>query len=870
MVKRFLTRANSLFVATAMTVAMAPVQMVSAAGLDDAAAFTMQQVSERAASALDLEAITGKEYTVIEGNAPALPKNVKMASESGATSTVGIQWDAWDKGTAPGKHTVTGAAGGKQIAVTVEVLPCDEVVPDVLAMGRSDGTEQERAGAVHPLRGYKGLFVTEYDIVPEDTKSTHDRAVIYLPAAMDDGSVIDAENCWDTGARLQFKYGNTTNGLTYFQTQNGDGQVVGNAKYYPTNEELDKAIESGGEVRALPFDEVSSYHVRTVMDTATDKVKANYKIYITDPDGIEHEVTMEGGNGFRIYPKDGVVKQFAAVRGSYRLTNHKVSWISGYATKNVERYLKAEGAAEYVKEAEDIVTKEVPGVLSGQQDREIVAGGKLYRLDTELSGWYDGTQKVASVTAEEGDTVTYRAYYAYVKGIDKTVLEGKIQNASSKAEADYTAASWSVFADALEAARQVSAAADATQEAVDEAAQSLDAAEEKLVSIKELREAVDQRKAELAEKEGQKADYANWDEVVRAVESAERILKRTNATKAQVENAVKSLEISLVTNAQVETAEAKEAMERAVGTAEQKMAQMKEADYTPASWAALKNALEACKKLDPETAAKADYVSKKDALGRAMEGLLKRADKGALNKTIASAKTKVKADYEAASYKKLQDCLAAANAVSGNPNATQAEVDKARGALQDAINKLVKKSVKVKSIKPVSKVYKIAAGKKLDLKKAFTVSPKNADNKKLTFSVSQKCGQYARIKSGVVTVNKKGAGKTIAIKATAADGSGKSATVKVKIMKNAVTKVTVKKKTLTVKAGKKVTLKPTVLVNGKKANKELSYTSSNEKLATVKNGVVKTKKGKTGSVVITIKSTDGTNKSVKVKIKIKK
>ncbi len=36
----------------------------------------------------------------------------------------------------------------------------------------------------------------------------------------------------------------------------------------------------------------------------------------------------------------------------------------------------------------------------------------------------------------------------------------------------------------------------------------------------------------------------------------------------------------------------------------------------------------------------------------------------------------------------------------------------------------------------------------------------------------------------------------------------------------------------------------------------------------MKNGVVSAKKGKKGTVTITIRSTDGTNKSVKVKVKI--
>lgn len=214
--------------------------------------------------------------------------------------------------------------------------------------------------------------------------------------------------------------------------------------------------------------------------------------------------------------------------------------------------------------------------------------------------------------------------------------------------------------------------------------------------------------------------------------------------------------------------------------------------------------------------------------------------------------------------------LKEAEAVLSEANATKTEVEAAEKSLEITLVAKEELAVKVKSIGRAAKNYKIAAGKKLDLKKVFTALPKHADNRKLAYSVDKKSGKYASIKSGVVTVKKNGAGKTITVKAAATDGSGKTQTVKIRIMEDAVTKITVKKKSLTVKAGKKVTIKPTVKADGKNANKALSYTSSNEKLATVKNGVVTTKKGKTGKVTITASSTDGTGKNVKIQITIKK
>lgn len=794
MVKSFWRKANSFLLAAAMAVTMLPAQTLHAAepeGTVEPA--ILQQADKTKDTALDLNAITEKEYSVIEGNTPVLPKKVNMKSNDGTTASVNIQWQEWDKSTSAGKHTVTGTAGGTQITVNVDVLPCDEQVADAIATGSSDGVRE----AVHPLKGYKGVFVAEYDIVPDEVKSTHDRAVIYLPEQTNDGLPFDSGNCWDNGARLQFKHG--YNDVTYFQTQNGDGQDKNNAVYYPTNEALDDALANNQPIRTIPFDETHSYRVRTVIDTATDKTKGNYKVFITDPDGVEHEITMPGGNGFRIYPKDGIVKNFAAVRGSYRLINHKISWISGYATKKSETYFKAQNAADYVKEGADVVTKEIPGVLAGQSAAEIVKDNQSYVLDTGKSGWYNGEEKVASVTAQEGDTVTYRAYYSYAKTIDKTGINDKIQEAKNLTEANYTSGSWKNLQNALADASQVSVDTTASQADVEKAEQTLDTAKQDLVSIKELRTAIDKLKKELAEKEEQKDNYTNWEEAERVLRNAEVILNRANATKAQVESAQESLNITLIV------------------------------------------------KEEPP----------------------KQADKTALLQAIANAKAKKATDYKPAGYRDMQTKLSAAQAVADNPNATQAEVDKVKNELVQAVGKLVK-IVKVTSIKRAAKSYQIAADKKLDLKKVFTVSPQNADNKKLTYSVDKKYRNYASIKSGDVTVKRKGAGKTITVKAAAMDGSGKTATIKIKIMKNGVTSITVKKKSLTVKAGNKVTIKPVVKSNGKSVNKKLSYTSSNEKLATVKNGVVKTKKGKKGKVTITIRATDGTNKSVKVKINIKK
>lgn len=90
--------------------------------------------------------------------------------------------------------------------------------------------------------------------------------------------------------------------------------------------------------------------------------------------------------------------------------------------------------------------------------------------------------------------------------------------------------------------------------------------------------------------------------------------------------------------------------------------------------------------------------------------------------------------------------------------------------------KIMKKAVKKITLK-ASKT-KVTAGKKVTIK--ATVTPEKNVNKKLTYKSSNK--KYATVNSkGVVTTRKAGKGKTVKIIATATDGSGKKATIKIKI-----------------------------------------------------------------------------------------
>lgn len=171
--------------------------------------------------------------------------------------------------------------------------------------------------------------------------------------------------------------------------------------------------------------------------------------------------------------------------------------------------------------------------------------------------------------------------------------------------------------------------------------------------------------------------------------------------------------------------------------------------------------------------------------------------------------------------------------------------------------------IKVSSLKITADTKKVAPGKKLALK--VTVSPSNAANKNVTWSVSN--SKYASVSStGVVTTKTAGKGKSVTITATSKDNSAVKATYKITIMKNAVKKIKLSgKKTL--KKGKTAIIKAT-FTPAKNISKELTWTSSNPKIATV-SSKGKVKALKKGKVKITAKAKDGSGKKATITITVK-
>ncbi len=161
---------------------------------------------------------------------------------------------------------------------------------------------------------------------------------------------------------------------------------------------------------------------------------------------------------------------------------------------------------------------------------------------------------------------------------------------------------------------------------------------------------------------------------------------------------------------------------------------------------------------------------------------------------------------------------------------------------------------------------KVAPGKRITLK--ANVFPANADNRDVTWSIRSADKKYATVNSkGVVSVKKRAKGRKIVVMATSDEDDSIQAVYKITVMKQAVKKVKLIAKTKKIKVKKSTTIKA-VLSPSKGISKEVSWTSSNPKIATVnaKGKVTGIKKGK---VKITATAKDGSGRKAKITIQVK-
>jgi len=274
--------------------------------------------------------------------------------------------------------------------------------------------------------------------------------------------------------------------------------------------------------------------------------------------------------------------------------------------------------------------------------------------------------------------------------IDYSELLATIEIAKQLNQNDYTVTSWSVFADALDAANKAKTAT--SQEIVDAATKTLKdaiAALQKKPAVPAVDYSELEAQIEAAQKLNQD-DYteASWEVLEKALadaidaknyEAQPAVDAAANALKDAIAGLVKK-PVNVVDyselNDQIEIAQA-----------------LVESEYTPDSWKAVTDALEdAIKAKNSTNQAEVDAATKalKDAITALQKNPGVVVDYSELEVQIEIAQKLKKDDYTPESWEVLEKALA--DAIDARDSEAQPAVDAAAKALKEAVEGLVKKA----------------------------------------------------------------------------------------------------------------------------------------------------------------------------------
>ncbi len=485
--------------------------------------------------------------------------------------------------------------------------------------------------------------------------------------------------------------------------------------------------------------------------------------------------------------------------------------VNGLATE-VAKYVESEYTADSWKRFAYTLAEVKAVAESTDPGANQVAAAKI-SLDTAK----DKLEKKASSSAVTALTTSVESVLASVN------------------QTEYTKESWADFTRVLNDIKQ--SAANASQSQIEALNASLDNAKDALKKKATAAEVEAFKNSLATYKAYKESDYlpAGYAALASVLKRADEVAEDASASTIEATNKLLTdAAKKLVTVASYNNLKA--AVERE-GTYDKNQ-------YTAEVWDAYATAIKNAQKvLNAKDITQAEVNAATEALATAESKLQKNGgstedvNKTALNASIAAAKAKVQAAYTSASWTKMQTALRAAEAVAANSTATQAQVDKAKADLDNAVRELV----------------------------AYTTTKKKATiGLKESFSVKSNGSTYTTSKSSVVKITNAKTGQVKGMKTGKAvvkatnNTTGKITeyTITVKKAPKKISKVTFNKKAIknkkaTLKKGKSATLKVT-LPKGT-ASYKITYTSSKKKIATVDaKGKIKAKKK--GKTTITVKT----------------
>ena len=294
--------------------------------------------------------------------------------------------------------------------------------------------------------------------------------------------------------------------------------------------------------------------------------------------------------------------------------------------------------------------------------------------------------------------------------VDKTELQTAVADANKFAASDenkekYTEDSWKTLEEAITVAQAVLNKPEATQEEVNDALKALTDAKENLKTKEpsvekpgkaELEETVNDANAFVKGLENSEMyTEESLNALKEAIAMAEEVLASETATQDEINAAMRRVKEAKENLAQKKPAVATEALENAIANARELANDT--ATYTEESRTALNAAVDAAQKVLEDANATQETVDKQtEAVEAAIKALVKikvPAETDKLKEAVKEAEELVKdtEKYSEESLKALRDAIALAQGVLEDTNATQAQVDEALKAVNDAKNGLVAK-----------------------------------------------------------------------------------------------------------------------------------------------------------------------------------
>ncbi|MFR6531847.1 MAG: hypothetical protein ACLUOM_02360, partial [Staphylococcus simulans] len=306
---------------------------------------------------------------------------------------------------------------------------------------------------------------------------------------------------------------------------------------------------------------------------------------------------------------------------------------------------------------------------------DAVAAGEKVKADGNAT-----PQEVADATKAINDAIAAKEHQDALDELNKAIEDAKAVNKD-----DFKPNTVKPLEDAIKAGETAKADVTKTPEELKEAAKAINDAKNNL----EAKANKDELNKAITEAEGLTLDPKDKEDkaVQDALDKAKAVLEDPNATQEAVDAAKDALNKAVEAKATQDKADAVNAALEALKAELEKAKAINQAEFTPNSVEPLVDAMAVAQGImnNPESVTVDQIKAATQALKDAQAGLVAKADKAELDKAINNAES-LTLDPTDKEDKAVQDALDKAKAVQADPNASQAEVDAAKSALEDAIN----------------------------------------------------------------------------------------------------------------------------------------------------------------------------------------